>query len=176
MTVTALAKKHDAPAPRPRKPRAEKAAGAYLTIGELAEQLQIGQHVLRFWESKFPQIQPLKRAGGRRYYSPQDAALLRRVQTLLYRDGYTIRGVQLLLDDNGTKLNSEITDRPVHDSRWQDLENHLHQMAVFSVPDPSPAERQQIHAEAGETIRVRRRDLEKLVNELMSLRKLLAET
>jgi DNA-binding transcriptional MerR regulator len=86
------------PPARPRRVRAPKEAGAFLTIGELAVQLQLEQHVLRYWESKFPQIQPLKRAGGRRYYRTEDVNIIRQIQTMLYRDGYTIRGAQKALE------------------------------------------------------------------------------
>nr|WP_295664233.1 MerR family transcriptional regulator [Polymorphobacter sp.] len=72
---------------------------AYRTISEVAEQIGVPQHVLRFWETRFPQIQPLKRGGNRRYYRPQDIALLTRINRLLHSDGYTIKGVQKLLDD-----------------------------------------------------------------------------
>ncbi len=74
-----------------------KSAAAFRTISEVATELALPQHVLRFWETKFTQVRPLKRAGGRRYYRPEDVALLRRVHRLLYREGYTIRGVQKLL-------------------------------------------------------------------------------
>jgi DNA-binding transcriptional MerR regulator len=77
--------------------RAGKSAAAFRTISEVANELEIPQHVLRFWESKFSQVKPLKRGGGRRYYRPEDVDLLRNIQTLLYRDGYTIKGVQKLL-------------------------------------------------------------------------------
>src|SRR6266852_2526874 len=77
--------------------RAGKSAAAFRTISEVATDLDVPPHVLRFWESKFPQIKPLKRGGGRRYYRPEDVELLRRIRTLLYRDGYTIKGVQKLL-------------------------------------------------------------------------------
>jgi len=76
-----------------------KSAGAFRTIGEVAIELDVPQHVLRFWESKFPEIKPLKRGGGRRYYRPEDVDLLRRVQSLLHTEGYTIKGVQRLLSD-----------------------------------------------------------------------------
>ena len=82
------------------RPRIHKAAGAFRTISEVADDLHVPQHVLRFWESKFPQVRPLKRGGGRRYYRPEDVALLRRVADLLYTQGYTIKGVQRLLRDN----------------------------------------------------------------------------
>lgn len=78
-----------------------KADGAFLTISEVADSLAVPQHVLRFWETKFSQIRPLKRGGGRRYYRPEDVALLRRIHTLLYTEGYTIRGVQKLLKSQG---------------------------------------------------------------------------
>ena len=79
--------------------RPVKGASAFRTIGEVAEELDLPAHVLRFWESKFPQLKPLKRGGGRRYYRPEDIALLQRIRQCLYRDGYTIRGVQRLLGD-----------------------------------------------------------------------------
>lgn len=77
--------------------RPAKGAAAFRTIGEVADDLDLPAHVLRFWESKFPQLKPLKRGGGRRYYRPEDIALLRRIRQSLYQDGYTIRGVQKLL-------------------------------------------------------------------------------
>jgi DNA-binding transcriptional MerR regulator len=77
--------------------RPAKSASAFRTIGEVAEDLDLPAHVLRFWEAKFPQLKPLKRGGGRRYYRPEDIALLHRIRQCLYRDGYTIRGVQRLL-------------------------------------------------------------------------------
>ncbi len=83
------------------RPRIQKSAAAFRTISEVAEDLHIPQHVLRFWETKFPQLKPLKRGGGRRYYRPEDIALLKRVSDLLYTQGYTIKGVQRLLRDGG---------------------------------------------------------------------------
>ena len=79
-----------------------KALGAFRTISEVASELEVPQHVLRFWEGKFSQIRPLKRGGGRRYYRPEDVELLRRIRRLLYDEGYTIRGVQKVLRE-GTK-------------------------------------------------------------------------
>jgi DNA-binding transcriptional MerR regulator len=76
---------------------AVKSATAYRTISEVSDELEIPQHVLRFWETRFSQVKPLKRGGGRRYYRPEDIKLLRRIQKLLYEEGYTIRGVQKLL-------------------------------------------------------------------------------
>jgi len=77
--------------------RGGKSAAAFRTISEVAHELDVAQHVLRFWESKFPQVKPLKRGGGRRYYRPEDVELLRRIRGLLYEEGYTIKGVQKLL-------------------------------------------------------------------------------
>ena len=74
-----------------------KADSAFRTISEVAEDLGVQQHVLRFWETKFTQVKPLKRGGGRRYYRPEDVALLKKIHTLLYAEGYTIKGVQKLL-------------------------------------------------------------------------------
>lgn len=75
----------------------QKSESAFRTISEVADELGVQQHVLRFWETKFGQIKPLKRGGGRRYYRPEDVALLKRIYTLLYVEGYTIKGVQKLL-------------------------------------------------------------------------------
>lgn len=78
---------------------AEKAPGAFRTIGELSEELGVAQHILRYWETKFPQLRPLQRAGNRRYYRPADVDLARKIHRLLNQDGYTVRGVQKLLRD-----------------------------------------------------------------------------
>ena len=77
--------------------RAQKSTSAFRTISEVADELDVAQHVLRFWESKFTQVRPLKRGGGRRYYRPEDVELLRQIRSLLYEEGYTIKGAQKLL-------------------------------------------------------------------------------
>ena len=89
--------------------RTAKSDSAFRTISEAAKELGLQQHVLRFWESKFPQIQPMKRAGGRRYYRPEDIEFLGNIRTLLHDQGFTIKGVQKLLDQNKGKLPSEIS-------------------------------------------------------------------
>lgn len=93
--------------------RARKAPTAFRTISEVADDLHIPQHVLRFWETKFPQLKPLKRGGGRRYYRPEDIGLLRRISDLLYTQGYTIKGVQRLLRDGGLgEADSSVPELP----------------------------------------------------------------
>ncbi|MBP1850672.1 MerR family transcriptional regulator [Rhizobium halophytocola] len=82
----------------------DKSPDAFRTISEVAEDLDLPQHVLRFWETRFPQIKPMKRGGGRRYYRPDDVDLLKGIRHLLYDQGYTIKGVQKLLKTNGNKF------------------------------------------------------------------------
>ena len=124
--------------------RPRKAPTAFRTISEVADDLHIPQHVLRFWEGKFPQLKPLKRGGGRRYYRPEDIALLRRISDLLYTQGYTIKGVQRLLREGG-------------------LEDAAGAAADLSFPDAAaPAEAPDVLREALDT-------LERLSHELRAL-------
>jgi len=95
---------------QPVERRLEKSAQAFRTISEVATELDVPQHVLRFWESKFSQVRPLKRGGGRRYYRPEDIDLLRRIRSLLYDDGYTIKGVQRLLKEGRGRLPQQRID------------------------------------------------------------------
>ena len=88
----------------PAARRRVKSSAAFRTISEVAGELDLPPHVLRFWETKFSQVRPLKRGGGRRYYRPEDVALLRRIRELLYTEGYTIKGVQKLLREGHGKL------------------------------------------------------------------------
>jgi DNA-binding transcriptional MerR regulator len=102
--------------------RTGKSAEAFRTISEVAKELDVPQHVLRFWESKFSQVKPLKRGGGRRYYRPEDVALLRNIRTLLYNEGYTIKGVQKLLREG--QVSREVVEedlaKPVDSSGMND--------------------------------------------------------
>ena len=82
----------------------DKSPDAFRTISEVAEELDLPQHVLRFWESKFPPVRPMKRGGGRRYYRPNDVDLLRGIRFLLYSEGYTIRGVQKIIKEQGVRF------------------------------------------------------------------------
>ncbi len=96
-----------------RSPRRQaKSAEAFRTISEVAHELEVPQHVLRFWESRFPQVKPLKRAGGRRYYRPDDVVLLRRIRQCLYDQGYTIKGVQKLLREGALKGEGALARAP----------------------------------------------------------------
>jgi DNA-binding transcriptional MerR regulator len=88
----------------------DKAPDAFRTISEVADDLDIPQHVLRFWETRFVQIKPMKRSGGRRYYRPDDVDLLRGIRRLLYGEGYTIRGVQRILKEHGVKAVQGLVD------------------------------------------------------------------
>jgi DNA-binding transcriptional MerR regulator len=89
----------------------DKAPDAFRTISEVAEELDIPQHVLRFWETRFAQIKPMKRSGGRRYYRPDDVDLLKGIRRLLYGEGYTIRGVQRILKEHGIKSVQGLSDQ-----------------------------------------------------------------
>lgn len=97
-------------------PARVKSPEAFRTISEVACELDVPQHVLRFWESRFTQVKPTKRAGGRRYYRPEDVDLLRGIRTLLYSDGYTIKGVQKVLKDRGTRYVAEIGRESIQES------------------------------------------------------------
>jgi DNA-binding transcriptional MerR regulator len=90
-----------------------KSAGAFRTIGELSADLGLPQHILRYWETRFPQLRPLTRAGNRRYYRPEDVALVRRIDQALNRDGYTIKGVQGLLKSKSDADAPSVTTSPL---------------------------------------------------------------
>ncbi len=109
-----------------RKPRkVKKSASAFRTISEVADDLAVQQHVLRFWETKFSQVKPLKRGGGRRYYRPEDVALLKKIHHLLYTEGYTIKGVQKLLKGQGKTqiLADDLGGKPANESAPVKSEN-----------------------------------------------------
>ena len=89
-----------------------KSEGAFRTIGEVADLIGVPQHILRYWETRFPQLKPLQRAGNRRYYRPADVALVQRIDRLLNREGYTVRGVQMLLDKGDTVPEAPVVVAP----------------------------------------------------------------
>lgn len=116
-----------------------KAPEAFRTISEVAEEIGVEAHVLRFWESRFPQIKPLKRGGGRRYYRPADVALLKGIHTLLYNDGYSIKGVQKVLREQGMKaVSNRGADREalVSDDKLFDLDSVDIDPDSIDVPEP----------------------------------------
>ena len=132
------------------RPRAKKAPNAFRTISEVADELHIPQHVLRFWETKFPQIKPLKRGGGRRYYRPDDILLLRRISDLLYIQGYTIKGVQRLLREGGGQLADDIPPAPAAERAAADAD--LSESADPLLADPAAAEVQRLRAVMQQTL------------------------
>jgi DNA-binding transcriptional MerR regulator len=127
-----------------------KSTSAFRTISEVSAELDVPQHVLRFWESKFTQLRPLKRGGGRRYYRPEDLVLLRRIHGLLYREGYTIRGVQQVLRAPRAAPKEE----PVVEAARPPVE-----VSLPGIPKPSPVKSEPL--------------LRELLSELKSLRALL---
>lgn len=91
----------------------EKAEGAFRTIGELSAELKLPQHILRYWESKFPQLKPMTRAGSRRYYRAEDVTLVKRINMLLNHEGYTVKGVQKLLNARGAPVTDGVVVPPI---------------------------------------------------------------
>ena len=155
------------------RPRTKKAPNAFRTISEVADDLHIPQHVLRFWETKFPQVRPLKRGGGRRYYRPDDILLLRRISDLLYTQGFTIKGVQRLLRESGGRLSDDIPP-PVGDERREGDSAGPELVQAQAAADgklPQPASPD---ADAASEIARLRRVLAETLAELEALRALLA--
>jgi len=137
-----------------KKKKVVKSASAFRTISEVANELGVQQHVLRFWETKFSHIKPLKRGGGRRYYRPEDVALLKNIHHLLYSDGYTIKGVQKLLQTTRGNLSQRVN---------QSTEVLVKKEAVKEV---SPV---------AKVVSDNREELETMLGELKSMRKLISE-
>src|ERR1700692_3549417 len=129
----------DTAAPTVGRVRPKKAPNAFRTISEVADELHIPQHVLRFWETKFPQVKPLKRGGGRRYYRPDDITLLRRISDLLYIQGYTIKGVQRLLREGGGRLSDDIPPAPEDEQEAAEAERPASLHAEPELPMPGLA-------------------------------------
>lgn len=136
-----------------------KSAAAFRTISEVADDLEVPPHVLRFWETKFSQVRPLKRGGGRRYYRPEDVALLKRIRELLYSDGYTIKGVQRLLRDGGGKP-TQLDDG----SDFEEIAN--------SASEAGPGE--PLASKAGLDPRTRS-EISEVLSDLLALKKSLAD-
>ena len=100
-----------------------KSPQAFRTISEVSSEVNIPAHVLRFWETKFPNINPLKRSGNRRYYRPEDVKLIIKIKTLLYDNGYTVKGVQKLLKENDNKNNEKNNIKEILSSILKDIDN-----------------------------------------------------
>lgn len=122
----------------------EKAPDAFRTISEVADEIDVPQHVLRFWESRFPQIRPMKRGGGRRYYRPDDVDLLRGVRHLLYGEGYTIRGVQRILREQGVAFvqavwseNAQVLPPDADEEEFEDEGEEVTEMGAAARAEPN---------------------------------------
>ena len=143
-----------------------KSPNAFRTISEVATELDVPQHVLRFWESKFSQIRPMKRGGGRRYYRPEDVNVIKNIQNLLYNQGYTIRGVQKLLKENRTSVINRISTGAVPSAPAE-------KVGALGLPVPpqptAPTKPSMLTAK-------KREELEGLLDELKSLRELLKQS
>ena len=133
-----------------------KSPEAFRTISEVSKDLSLPQHVLRFWETKFIQIKPIKRGGGRRYYRPEDIKLLRGIKSLLYNDGYTIRGVQKVIKEVGTK---KILQKEIENKVFTEMENTI---------NSSKNHNDIVQHSLGET---KRKKLMNVLNDLIDLKK-----
>ena len=138
-----------------------KSPEAFRTISEVSKDLSLPQHVLRFWETKFVQIKPIKRGGGRRYYRPEDIELLKGIKYLLYNDGYTIRGVQKVIKENGAK---KIISKSIQNNDFTlDKDEHKNTSQIVNKP-------QSIVAES------KRKKLMNVLNDLVELKKKLNQS
>ncbi len=150
----------------------DKAPEAFRTISEVADELEVPKHVLRFWEAKFAQLKPMKRGGGRRYYRPEDVALLRGIRFLLYNDGYTIRGVQKILREHGPRYVMDYRRLAEESEDEEDL------LPVREIPDVA-AEAAQGGGAARAALRTARKmngdTLSELLEEIEVCQRLLAD-
>lgn len=147
-----------------------KSENAFRTISEVSKELDVPAHVLRFWETKFPQIKPMKRGGGRRYYRPEDISLLRGVREMLHIDGYSIKGVQKALKDHGVKLVAERADGVQIDPIMAREEVAIGAKPVIATSIPEPVEGGVVSLTATD-----RKALLKALNALETLRTQLME-
>jgi len=125
----------------------QKSAEAFRTISEVAQELDVPQHVLRFWESRFTQIKPVKRAGGRRYYRPDDVDLLKGIRALLYNDGFTIKGVQKVLKERGLRHVAEL-GRTGAAAAAPPAPVVIEKIVYVEKPVPAPVKRRPTHLRA----------------------------
>lgn len=151
--------------------RPVKSSTAFRTISEVADELDVAQHVLRFWESKFAQVRPLKRGGGRRYYRPEDVELLRQIRTLLYDEGYTIKGAQKLLRARRGRPGDAEVEPPVIDQAREPVRETPTRPAVRE-PMREPPRQAMLEVGAGARVSMieLRRRLLPVIDELGDLR------
>ena len=166
---------HTDPLPSAAGRRGPKSASAFRAISEVARDLDVPQHVLRFWESKFSQVKPLKRGGGRRYYRPEDIELLRSIRALLYRDGYTIKGVQKLMREGNVAREADqvaAQDGKPQDGVFPDTTAaSASPLAGQGVAQPAP-----VTASSAPSLDARqRREIEAVIAELTEIRNLLRD-
>ena len=150
----------------------QKSESAFRTISEVADDLGVQQHVLRFWETKFGQIKPLKRGGGRRYYRPEDVALLKKIYSLLYVEGYTIKGVQKLL--KGVSRSQIFEEQKRAPSNVQTHGSNLPQVQGPDAQPPSAAEVpvlvQEVETSIGHLTDIQKDTLKAVLAELVEMR------
>ncbi len=154
-----------------------KAAEAFRTISEVADELEVPKHVLRFWEAKFPQIRPMKRGGGRRYYRPEDMELLRGIRHLLHAEGYTIKGVQKILREHGIDQVKAVAEKIAKQQAAAAPSAKRGRRALKEAEtraSASPATTRAAAAEASKGPAQRRNVIDTLLAELELCRKLLA--
>jgi DNA-binding transcriptional MerR regulator len=160
----------------------DKAPEAFRTISEVAEELDVPKHVLRFWEGKFAQLKPMKRGGGRRYYRPEDVALLRGIRVLLYNDGYTIKGVQKILREQGPRFVMEQRPSAGEEeeggamSRPRDIPDIAAEAALSRVSAPSGGQRGGSKAGSGAGSKTDREALGTVLQEIEACYRILATT
>lgn len=155
----------------------EKSPEAFRTISEVADMLDVPQHVLRFWETRFAHVKPIKRAGGRRFYRPEDVDLLRGIRTLLYYDGYTIKGAQKVLRDKGARFVVQL-GRENGNGTVGEVEEVADDAAIESDAEEfdALATLARVHGDAAETLDSdRRARLNALLEELLALKSRLAD-
>ena len=134
-----------------------KSPEAFRTISEVSKDLSLPQHVLRFWETKFVQIKPIKRGGGRRYYRPEDVKLLKGIKSLLYNDGYTIRGVQKVIKENGTKkLLTMQTENKIFTEIKKDNNDHNEQQS-YSQHSINDSKRKKLMSVLDDLVQLRKK-------------------
>jgi DNA-binding transcriptional MerR regulator len=155
----------------------EKSPEAFRTISEVATELDMPQHVLRFWESRFAQVRPIKRAGGRRYYRPEDVDLLRGIRALLYREGFTIKGAQKVLRDKGQRYVADlgratnVAPIALSPPEQQSAEEPRHARAVLAVVERAHGDAADVEGDvANEMAGEEQVKLELLLAELLQLK------